>query len=1010
MVNLSKYEEKLEKRINHNRGVTHKTGENLIRAFAGIAPPFKVIVDMVFSLVDAERDQAIEDFMDCVQDRFIENGIDIYKLGKNQNDIQENLEKQVKDQNLNIEELQREITEIYRDAKYLNTDEKERLLNISMQIKSTIDVVKGDTAEIKELLYAEFNSIHETSKNANDNLEIIDVLGELKQLIKNQQIESNDELIIKFGDVLIENVELMIDRGEINNAYDIMKTLVNLKNFENLDNNIKVNLLAIYGRILFDLEKVKELKIIVNQLLSIDTMSKRKCFLIYIYSVERKNKRLFNYALNGYREIGVKDPEIEVLSQYFYFTMGKTDKIIKALCYKNASGEYNIKPKYQEFRKSYEYVGLEFFINEDFVNSKRFLIKANELKETPFYKYRILFCNAGIILSRIGSIKTLTDLEKQTLSDTYDGLTGEDIIKYFAERPSEVSMEYWRIRLIIQMYLNREKALKEYDLIPDNVKKHPEIQLKLGDLLLFTGKTQEVQLIYSELYEKNKKPEILARIFDSLLVEEKYTNILEMAETITDEALYENAFICKAIVAANFFTEGFEKANRLADGYLSKVKDPTILLFEIGRLNANSNHLELAKDYFERCSNSIPKDDYPLRTEIARECTYHGFDDLAIKVLMPFIKYNENGKKQYIDIILHFRKEKLYQEAEEIVNEELAKSIDKKPWLKRKVDLENFQGHKNTALKTGEELFKLNKSPDVAYSLMVLKNELGLSDYSKYSEILSVQKEPIHVMAAAICYKLDGNIRLAKEFGYRALALDQSDFNEILFVQYIQLHLLNFSKEEIPKIERVRSNTSVHLKNGEDLLWITIDSDKTLFGNLEPFKFAGSMHYHEEHDDVIDLLDKHLGEKVKLNGKEYIITEIIPNYVSAFRYCLGTYTKNVPDSDFIWSIPVDFENPFKNIIPELEKNRKSDSEMINRYNNIKELGMPLWILAQKKNRSLADAMIFIIGKYAQPYYTGEIRRFDFKNINIVLSPASILILSFLDKLKIITSHFKLFIT
>lgn len=836
MSNMSNYNPKKESKKSHNRGVTLKTGENLLRAFTGIAPPIKVIVDIVFSLADAERSQAIEDFTNWAQERLIKHGIDIHKLGKNQNNIRKNFEKQIIEQNIEIEKLQYEIAKIYHNAKYFSEEERKKILELLDENNKILKSVDKKTDNISDRVTT-----------------IMRMLGDGI---------SSEQIFIDLAYDLLDEIEKKIELGELNHSFDKISSIINHKQFDNINDNLKVDFLSIYGKVLFDLVKKDDLKKIIVALLKTSVITKRKCGIIFSYSVAENKKDLFDIAIAGYRILGNEESEIEVLSQYFNFAIGKADKVIRALCYKNKSGQYHIKRKYQTYRKAYEYVGIAFFTKEDFVNAKCFFTKAEEMKTTLINRYKILFCAAGAILSRLGSEKTLTETERQILSDTYDGLINENINKYFSERPPEISIDYWRIRLIIKMFLSRERALEEFNIIPDEVKKHLEIQIKKGDILLSINKTEEARSIYNKLYKKNKTPELLSRIFDCLLIEEKYTEILEIAKTITNESYYESVFICKAIVAATFFIEGVEKANQLADKYLNRVNGSTILLFNVGHLNAKSGHLDIAKNYFERCSDSIPKDDYPLRAEIARECIYHRFDDLAIKILKPFIKYNENGKKQYIDVILHFKKEKLYQEAERIINEELEKSTDRTSWLKRKVDLENLQGQKNTAFKTGEELFKLTKSPDVAYNLMVLKNELGLSDFSKYSEILSVQKDPIHVMAAAICYKLDGNIQLAKVFGYKALALDRSDFNEILFAQYVQIYLLNFPKEELPKIEHISPNTAIHLKNEGNSLWITIDSDKSLFNDMQPLKFAGSIHYHEHHDDVIQLLDKKIGEKV----------------------------------------------------------------------------------------------------------------------------------------------------
>ena len=61
MNKISKYEKKLEQRKIHNKGVSIKTSENLIRAFLGLFPPLGSVANMICSLKNAEKEQAIED-------------------------------------------------------------------------------------------------------------------------------------------------------------------------------------------------------------------------------------------------------------------------------------------------------------------------------------------------------------------------------------------------------------------------------------------------------------------------------------------------------------------------------------------------------------------------------------------------------------------------------------------------------------------------------------------------------------------------------------------------------------------------------------------------------------------------------------------------------------------------------------------------------------------------------------------------------------------------------------
>ncbi|NIU00179.1 MAG: hypothetical protein GWN01_04330, partial [Nitrosopumilaceae archaeon] len=89
----------------------------------------------------------------------------------------------------------------------------------------------------------------------------------------------------------------MLDSGELNAASKIIYGIVEAQNFEALDVEQKVDLLAIKGDILVKKGKKADARKVADKLLKYDVQTKRKADFLHFYSAVYQNKKIFDIAL-----------------------------------------------------------------------------------------------------------------------------------------------------------------------------------------------------------------------------------------------------------------------------------------------------------------------------------------------------------------------------------------------------------------------------------------------------------------------------------------------------------------------------------------------------------------------------------------------------------------------------------------------------------------------------------------------------------------------------------------
>lgn len=640
------------------------------------------------------------------------------------------------------------------------------------------------------------------------------------------------------------------------------------------------------------------------------------------------------------------------------------------------------------------------YSKQNYTEAREAFIKSNELKNSVNLEYLIATCEALIITTRIGAFVTLTEDEVNRLREVYSKVSTSEVEKYFKERRRESVTDYWLNRLTILIHLDVEKALEDYSKMPKLSKRNPNVQLIYADLLYRNGDAETSYEILRDLYDKHKKSQLLLRILDRLADKDEASQILKITSALTKSEFDEEGAIGARILEAAYKEHGIDIAREKADEFLTFHERPVFIHYTLGNILAKEKSTESAREHFEKAIASIKQDNYPPRSAIAERCLRYEFVDLAVNCLKPFIAFNEDAKRRYVEIVLQYDVGDQKDRVSELIEQELEEGQDDRIdfWLNAKANLDYSEGRKRGSLEYLKKLFKKKPSPEIANNIVGLKIDLNEPSFQEYAKILEKQEDPNYLMMAAICYRFDGNKNLVDDLSYKALAKNGDRFDEILFTQYTQLHFFPSAiyddKVELEKVER---NSSIHLTGKEENVWITIESDKSLFADEDELIFVGAVHYSSDDEKVIRLRERKVNDPVTFQGKEYLISSIITKKAKAVQYCLQAVTSRNPDSPFFKSVQVTSEDPITPILPQLVALEKHKEELFAHYNLEKnDLGLPLWTLAKEFNGNLLDAILGVMSTPKQQFFAGEVKALNLSKQKIVLSPVSITLLCYFN--------------
>lgn len=945
-----------------------KAKENIVRGFIHLLPKGEAIDKILFSLKDARESEEIEmiySFIETKLDKLLLNQL---KEAKEVDNISFVLKEKLGDINEVVSQFNVYIynqIEFNKKIKILIDESRDILLDQFKDVKDKLDVLlsineKTISTSDKEIITSLFRSLFKSFSKKLQDLKYDDVLTSIESIKKLSGLKNVDQLLQ--DELSSFEAEVHLKLSEINKADEITKRIIKNNN-----------------------------------------LSLRICEYLLYYSTFKKDKKLFDDIMNNYKLMGVVKKKIIMKEVFWHYYDKNYSRVLELLCKDSSHSEIN--KDFTDSPDSYFFAGMSLFEMRNYELAKKYLAISYEKEKSILHKYYLILNDAFKIIDRKSAIILITESEKESLIKHLNELSSEPFEEYFRNAPLQLLTEYWIQRISISLHIDRKTALDQYENCPTELKNDLKIKSIYADVLYFNEKFQEANQILLELFSESNNYNYITKILSSYLEIGKYEDILTFSEKIKD---YDpEGIIYSLIIEAYAKLNDLEDVIMFASDKIEKCKYPIYIYRSLGDLFFETNDLQKANDYYNKMVETIPSDNYPPRIIFARHLRSKNEIALCLRCLEPFLPFNYEAQKLYVYDAVRPGNEKYYAKADELIDYHINENTDSSYWLGNKVELEFNRMRYNTAHKYLEELYTLDDDINVAYKLAHTKILLGRKDIVELAIKLERDQRPYVIMMAANCYFVLGDYEKAEKLSLKSIAYHGDNFNENLFAQYLRINIgPKPGIKDIAEIEEVDNDCTVLLESESEQKWIGITSKPELLVKENQYKFADTIFYFRNDEKVIHLIGSKKNDSVVFNKENCVIKDIWKVKTKVVRHFMFEYTSKLPDSKFLKLVKIDESKPLESMMPILVEGEIYDKQTLEDYNFRNKLGLPLHQIALRKGRNLVDAILYILEKPNQLFYTGEINLLDLKNSKILLSPTSVICLSLLDILDTFIIKFK----
>lgn len=325
MDELSESFKNLQRRKDSEKERNKKAREKIYRALIGIIPGANSLVDISLSLVDANREQMIDDAIELLERKIGKQQIKILETISDINTLKLKLEEICVD----IDKIKEEYLTVFKTANYYGSDEiKSVIITLVQYSEKTLvnsEIIKNEQKKQSEQL----DDIQKMMRSLNSKL------GEdttsLEVIRSNINEQYDDEVLVKIGEQVIPRVNELIEQNEFNLAHSILDGIISTKGFNELPDELRIGILATKGNIYIKQLDKQNAKPIYHQLNNIVLENKRKWNFIFSYGTLLGSEDLVEEALEKLKRLGLSDKEIKIKKSTFLLASGKAEDIIKLL-------------------------------------------------------------------------------------------------------------------------------------------------------------------------------------------------------------------------------------------------------------------------------------------------------------------------------------------------------------------------------------------------------------------------------------------------------------------------------------------------------------------------------------------------------------------------------------------------------------------------------------------------------------------------------------------------------
>lgn len=653
------------------------------------------------------------------------------------------------------------------------------------------------------------------------------------------------------------------------------------------------------------------------------------------------------------------------------------------------------------------YYGLSAFNLNQFENACNALKKVQHLNIDVRIPFLQILASAQIELLKFNNNRTnleelkriFCNIQEQRKKDI-SVLTGCELVAALTEAQ-------------IGLWISPDTFMEVFNSYGPKIQEDPNMQFFLGLYYEACNENERAVEIYSSGDWKNNE-EILYRLLYVNLLSGKNDKILQLYG--------EASNVCRTAPVVSLWLSALKETSpkeydiavrEEAGKYKNNLKDLFYIMLAVD--DKREIFDELFIDKIMEGMGEIKNFDFQKRLGYARILIRYEYAELCIELLDSikdgFELDDETVYRFYVDLN-RYKAAKIGTCGEKIPDGEVMSYLEYKiricDWflknnkgtelfLKEKINCLILQKKKISLLSCTKQLYEVTHEEDVAANVIALLLECETTskdDYEYYIYALKNTRDPRCLIAVAAASSRIGKIEAADFYSYKAIFMlnGKEDFD--IFKNFFWLHneMIYEHRHSVIEPEEVVANTVLTLSASclqeeaecVDLLEkICLDSEAELEEAVQDNISMGIRHFCSRDPIYLRLLNKKPGQKISINGMEYVVKGIIDRGVYAYRYVLDKLARNPDKSNMIavstrdasietlWEEMKKAIHDCQTIGRGSEETEGKEDIYLNLYhfrNNA--LGLPIDVLTQKNYDNYIDVIYLLLFGKDQALYAG----------------------------------------
>lgn len=645
-----------------------------------------------------------------------------------------------------------------------------------------------------------------SSNNINNSEITNSIVNQYKDCIFINRIEDS-EILNKTIKGMLTKVKNDINVGNYVEVNDLLKEYMISEGFDNLSQNLKIDIIYYRSITLLNMEKYDEAKAVAERILSIDKNNLKYYKFGASLNILLVNRKEFNKYINKLKELNESENNIELYEIKMLYNEKKYDEIVNRYIVKDSVNE--------KISKTNDSIGI--LISSLMIRNKNLLAKKVLEKlelQTEYVTYLKAITNLCEILNDKNSVFGINGFDKNILNDNIELL--KSVKQYFDQ--NIIYREYYYYYLLHSLLIKEPiLCVNEYERLDDKLKKVKELKIIYVDALILTNKIDLAEKSIIENQNDLTEIDMLVRFVDVLNIKKDYKKIIQVLDEKKLDDLNDNGFLATKYVQALMNEKGIEETKKNIDEKYLKIPLVNIAIAEFLYENKYSK-----REILQYCDQSIQTAE--IDDELIIEILAEKFEKM--RLFNKSIQLLEKCRMQYIKTkMIYIRNVIQNEKSTESSKNRALKMIDEiikiegksNEILVYKGDLLRRKNRNDEAFKCYDEAFDISNTYVSAYYCLSSKYES--QDYyniDKYIDFLDNSNNLEHMIIIAAIYSKQGNFEEANRKIYQIIYNTKNEINlDILSKIVFGIFFTDYNEYKWKEYNKVENDT-ITILNAEN--------------------------------------------------------------------------------------------------------------------------------------------------------------------------------------------------